>query len=142
MLRLNQNLINLSKQEEVKKQQIEAILKQAEQEQELLKAIEDKKQAEKLADENWLKARLENFKRQFAAYFNRTQYKFTADVSEDGEFIETFTQGKVLIGKYGKDANGRFKPIELTISGINKQEDLDYSSMKPQIYALLESTFK
>lgn len=142
MLRLNQNLINAKRQAEIQEGKIETLRKQMEAELLALETVSNKVEQEQALNQDWLKGRLENFKKQFAVYFNRTQYKFTADVSKDGEYIETFTQGKVLIGRYGKDANGRFKPIELTVSGINKQEDLDYSSMKPQIYALLESTFK
>ena len=143
MLRLNQNLINLSKQEEVKKKQLEAIEKQRETEMLALKAIEEQKEAEKLANENWLKARMDNFKRQFVNLFARLTYKFTAELSENGEFIEMFTQGKELFAKYGKDASGvNFKPEEVLKPAVSKAEDVAYASQVQAIYNLMESTFK
>ncbi len=143
MLRLNQNLVNLTNQSDTKKKQIELLLKQAEVEQAALSAIEEKQEAEKALNDNWLKTRVENFKRQFTNLFNRTQYRFTAEVSECGGFIECFTQGKELFARYGKDASGvKFKPEEILKPAVSKMEDIAYASQVQGIYNLLEASFK
>jgi len=143
MLRFNQKLITLEQQERQKKESVELLKKQMEAQMQELQEIEDKADAERLQDENWLKTKWSVFEKQFAGLFNGTRYKFTAHLSENSKFIETKNQGGEIMGRYGKDASGlKFKPLEVTIPAISKQEDLDYSLRKQQIYNLMENTFK
>ncbi len=127
MLTFNQNLINLTQQEEAKRKEYEAI-------QERLKEERKKVHDTLAAKEQALIIQVNNL-------YRNEIHKFTAKLSEDMENVEIYSQSKKLVGLYTKK-NNQFSPLELTIIGFEKQEDIILGRTKQQLYTIMENLFR
>jgi len=128
MLIFNQELITLKQQEEARRKELEKLEKRRKELEKNFNSQIELKEQQLIQQTNNL--------------YNNKSYKFKAKLSEDFENVEIYSQGNVLVGVYTREQNGQFKPLELRIVGINKQEHLILSETTPHLYRIMENIFR
>jgi len=141
MINFNAKLIELNKKADEEEQLLEKLKLELQEAEERKARLDELERAEQANYDNLLMNQQAVFLPKFRQLFNRIT-PFQARFSENKECIEVFI-GNRVVARYGKDAiNTPFKLLEGEYAEMSKKEDIDLSSVKTQIYNLLEATFR
>ena len=142
MINFNETLMKLNKQTDEEGDLVEKLELELQEAKERKTRLDERKTAEQANTVNKLNNQLAQFNDRFKPMLNGRSL-FQVKIAEDLSCIEFSLAPGRIVARYGKDAiNTPFKLLDGEYSGMSKKEDVDLSALKPQIYNLLETTFR
>ena len=137
----NQELAGLNIKLKASDDRIQALQKQIAMIQEADKDAIAQRRAIKEANKKILMQKEHQLITEINEIYVRQPYKFKANLSEDQEVIELYSQENKLVRKYVKQG-ASFAPLEINIINMNKNADIVLANTTNSLYAIMEKIFK